>query len=224
MEQLTSEITTNIVKALLQVQKEVDAVRKDSKNPYFKSNYANIESVLDVVKEPLNTNGIVLLQPVVNLENGEAAIVTTLLHESGEWLRSIYPLGNRAETPQAQGSQVTYARRYSLISFLSLEQEDDDGNVASVKKTPVSEPQKATDGVKPTVQARVEALREDTKDQTNVRLASEAQRKYVWVLGKKNDLSEEAIKEMFNLSSFTEMTFDQADGFIKQYGDKVEGS
>ncbi len=163
MEQLTSESTTNIVKALLKVQKEVDAVRKDNNNPFFKSKYANIESVLDVVKEPLNKNGIVLLQPVM-VENGEAGIATTLLHESGEWLRSFYPLGNKADTPQAQGSQVTYARRYSLISFLSLEQEDDDGNTASVVKTPQKPLQTSTEVSKPTIQDKVEGLRQAMKE------------------------------------------------------------
>lgn len=61
---------------------------------------------------------------------------TLLLHESGEWLESdeltMKPVKN---DPQAVGSCITYARRYSLAAFLSLNTgEDDDGNGATYGK------------------------------------------------------------------------------------------
>ncbi len=116
---------------LLAVQKEIGAIKKNKKNPFFSSNYFDINGLLEMVKPVLNKYNLVLLQPLIT-DNGKAAVKTILMDaDSNESLIEYYvPL---PETPDAQkmGSAVTYIRRYSLQSLLALEAEDDDGNSAS---------------------------------------------------------------------------------------------
>jgi hypothetical protein len=129
---MKTEEIKNITKALLAAQKQMGAAVKGSKNPFFKSNYADLPTVMEVVKEPLNDNGIVILQPCNNKE-GKNFINTMLIHsESGEWLSSeTEVICSKQNDPQAFGAAQTYARRFGLQSMLFIPAEDDDGNYAS---------------------------------------------------------------------------------------------
>lgn len=124
----------NLAKALLVAQKQMGAAVKGSKNPFFKSNYADLPTVMEVVKEPLNDAGIVVLQPATyHAETGKNYISTTLIHsESGEWIQgdTEVKMGDK-QGPQDFGSAQTYARRFSLQSMLFIPAEDDDGNGVS---------------------------------------------------------------------------------------------
>ncbi len=129
---LASVGTKEIFTALCKAQASFHHAVKDSKNPHFKSSYASLESVLDACKPHLNANGIVLIQSPS--ANGKIVTVTTILaHESGEYIQGILTLTAVQETPQAVGSAITYARRYSLASLMGLGQEDDDGNAATAR-------------------------------------------------------------------------------------------
>jgi hypothetical protein len=120
-----------IATALVKAQTEMSNPVKGSKNPFFKSAYADLNSVREAVIPVLNFNGISVLQPMVHID-GKNFIKTILLHESGEYLESfteiIYAKQNDA---QAQGSGITYARRYGLQSMACVGADDDDGNAAS---------------------------------------------------------------------------------------------
>lgn len=121
----------NIIKALLEAQKQMGNAIKDSKNPYFKSKYADLNSIREACMPILNQNGIVVLQPTVNIE-GRNYVKTLLLHESGEALESLTEIiYSKQNDAQAQGSGITYARRYGLQSLINIGAEDDDGNAAS---------------------------------------------------------------------------------------------
>lgn len=128
----TSESIKAIAPALLKAQKSIKAAIKGSQNPFFKSKYADILSVLDAVKGPLNENDIIVLQPhVFDAISATSFVETALVHTSGEWMSSQTPIVTaKANDPQALGSAITYARRYSLQSFVSLPAEDDDGEGA----------------------------------------------------------------------------------------------
>ena len=126
----TSETITKIIPAFLKAQIKIKAAVKNSINPYFKSSYADLSSVIEAVKAELNKNDIAILQPVNGME-----VETILVHTSGEWLLSSTPIVSKsANDPQAMGSAISYARRYGLQSMVLLPAEDDDGNQASVKK------------------------------------------------------------------------------------------
>lgn len=133
----TSDSLKNIAKALLTAQRSIGSAKKDSKNPFFKSSYADLPTVMEVVKQPLNEAGIVVLQPATHRE-GKNFITTTLLHaESGEWIESeTEVVVAKAGDPQAFGAAQTYARRFGLQAMLFVPAEDDDGNVAAGRTAP----------------------------------------------------------------------------------------
>ena len=125
--------TTKISKALLDAQKEMGNALKDSKNPFFKSSYADLNSIREACMPSLNKYGIVVLQPTAFVD-GKNFIKTILLHESGESMESLTEIiYSKQNDAQSQGSGITYARRYGLQSFVNVGAEDDDGNKASVK-------------------------------------------------------------------------------------------
>lgn len=128
----TSENITNISAALLSAQKKIEAVKKGAVNPYFKSRYADLPSVMEACKKPLNDNGVVILQPIMG-----DFVETRLIHaDSGEWMSSRTRIVCKTDNdPQAYGSAITYARRYGLQSMIFLSAEDDDGEGAMNRQT-----------------------------------------------------------------------------------------
>lgn len=124
---------TNIMKKLLEVQMEIGAIKKDSENPFFKSRYFDINSLLAVVKPVLNKHGLVITQELSHI-NGKLALGTSISNsENDEHMTSWCPLPEGLDAQKA-GSAITYFRRYAIQSLLALEAEDDDANIASSKK------------------------------------------------------------------------------------------
>jgi hypothetical protein len=105
--------------------------KKLASNPFFKSKYADINSVREACIPALNENGICAMQPTVEI-NGKPFVKTILLHESGEWIAGYTEIiCGKQNDAQSHGSGLTYARRYGLQSMTNLGSEDDDGNAAS---------------------------------------------------------------------------------------------
>jgi len=122
-----------IANALIKAQKEMLTPKKGSVNPFFKNKYADLNDVLEAIVPALNNNGIVLLQPLVNIE-GKNFVRTVLMHESGETFESLAEIFCKNQNDaQAYGSGITYARRYSLSSICGIGSEDDDGQKAVAK-------------------------------------------------------------------------------------------
>lgn len=117
-------------KALVKFRSEIKPAIKDTNNPFFKSKYADLASIIEASREPLAANGLSFVQVV---HDGEAAKVETIiLHESGQSIScGIVSIMPAKRDPQGFGSAVKYARRYSLESALGIPTEDDDGNEAS---------------------------------------------------------------------------------------------
>lgn len=106
---------------------EIQPIIKDKKNPHFKNTYADINSLLHVVKPILHKHGLFLLQPII-----KGNLVTQIWDSEGKepLVESILEL-TPTLSAQQKGSELTYFRRYTLVALLGLEAEDDDGNVAS---------------------------------------------------------------------------------------------
>jgi hypothetical protein len=118
---------SNIHKKLLQFQKMNISVMKDGNNPHFKSKYATLNEVLDKVKKPLNDLGVVIIfEP--NIEG-----LQTILHcvDSGTEVKGFMKYVDCGNAQKLLACN-TYYRRGTLVSLLGLEDEDDDGNKASV--------------------------------------------------------------------------------------------
>lgn len=119
-----------IATALLKAQSEMSNPKKGAVNPFFKSKYADLNAIREAVIPILNANGISVLQPIVHVDN-KNFVKTILLHESGEYMESLTEIiYNKINDAQAQGSGISYARRYSLQSFVCVGADDDDGQKA----------------------------------------------------------------------------------------------
>ena len=117
--------------AMAKAQAEIKAALKDSKNPHFKSSYADLTSVWDACRTALTKNGLSVVQ-IPGFDANDVWLETMILHSSGESLSGRYPLRPSQQTPQGYGSALTYARRYSLAAMVGVvADEDDDGNAAS---------------------------------------------------------------------------------------------
>lgn len=120
-----------LLTALLKVKKEVGTLSKTETNPFFKSKYFDINSLVGQIEPLLEKNGLLLLQPI---ENG--SVKSIIYHvETSHCVSSDIVLPNLTD-PQKLGSAITYYRRYTLQSLLGLQAEDDDGNKASKVETP----------------------------------------------------------------------------------------
>ena len=125
-----SESITKIAAALVKAQGTMGNALKDSKNPFFKSSYADLNAVREACLPALNANGVSVLQPTVSVD-GKSFVETVLLHESGEFISSLTEvLCAKQNDPQAHGSGISYARRYGLQSLVNLGSADDDGESA----------------------------------------------------------------------------------------------
>jgi len=128
-----------IATALLKAQSEMSNPKKGATNPFFKSKYADLNAIREAVIPTLNENGITVLQPIVHVD-GKNFVKTILLHESGELLESLTEIiYNKVNDAQAQGSGISYSRRYALQSFVCVGSADDDGNEASAKPNATKE-------------------------------------------------------------------------------------
>jgi hypothetical protein len=118
---------SEVIKALVKARKDIGAAKKDTVNLFFKSKYADLGAIMEAVKEPLEAHGLAFVQDIA-----EGAVVTVIMHESGETLRlAPFPIVASKQDAQGHGSALTYARRYSLQTALGVPSEDDDGNAAS---------------------------------------------------------------------------------------------
>jgi hypothetical protein len=128
----TSESIKQIAEALVSAQKEIRFAAKDSTNPHFKSKYANINSVIEAVKKPLNDNNIAILQSLSPSDDNKLHLTTRLLHSSGEWIEDTAVCPIQKQDPQGLGSAISYIRRYSISSLCALYADDDDGQSAAL--------------------------------------------------------------------------------------------
>lgn len=132
----TSETITKISASINKAQSKFMHVVKDVQGA--RGLYASLPAVIESVRPVLNDNGITVLQQSQPNENG-ICLSTVLLHTSGEWIADeglFIPCVKN--DPQAFGSAMSYARRYSLLAMLGVAADDDDGKMALDPPKPVS--------------------------------------------------------------------------------------
>lgn len=127
-----SEAIDKIAAALSKAQAEIATARKDGDNPHFHSTFTTLASVFDVVREPLAKNNLSVVQSPQQGDANAHYLETTLMHSSGQWMKSYHPLHPVKNDPQSVGSAITYARRYALCAMVGVvgREDDDDGETA----------------------------------------------------------------------------------------------
>jgi len=128
----SSEQVNELATALCKAQGDMGGAVKDSSNPFFKSSYADLTSVIKAIKQPFSDNGLSYTQFPVSNEHG-VGVSTRLMHTSGQWLEMEYTLPTVKKDPQASGSAITYARRYALQSIAGIPTADDDAESAMLR-------------------------------------------------------------------------------------------
>ena len=108
---------------------------KDTVNPFFKSVYADLAAIIDVIREPMSSNGLAILQSI-ETDAGDVVITTLLSHTSGQWVETALRLKPTKNDPQGVASAATYGRRIGLQSLVGVAADtDDDGNAASATQS-----------------------------------------------------------------------------------------
>jgi hypothetical protein len=127
----TSDSINELATALAAAQAEMKNAALNRINPHFKSKYADLAGIRDTVTPALTKHGLAVVQGTDTTDGG-IVVVTRLLHKSGQWMESRFPIAY--DKPQTMGSAYTYARRYSLSAMCSISaDDDDDANAANEK-------------------------------------------------------------------------------------------
>lgn len=138
MTDLMSEKIDLLALALSKAQSDIENVSKDKQAYGYK--YADLGSCLQAIKKPLRDNGLSISQLGGCGESNKQMLVTLLMHESGQWLKSIFCLESvelkQCNSLQNLGAGLTYMRRYALSSIIGLTQEDDDAQRLNNKPKP----------------------------------------------------------------------------------------
>jgi hypothetical protein len=117
------------MKRILEVKKKIGTLSKNSANPFFKSKYLDLNSLLVHIEPLLIEQGLLLTQPII-----DGLVISRIIDtETGATLLESSLALPTIQDPQKLGSCITYYRRYTLKSLLSIAEDDDDANAASDK-------------------------------------------------------------------------------------------
>lgn len=130
-EEVTPEQPKGLFHKLHSAKQHIGKVAKNATNPHFKKTYADINALLETVEPILLSYGLILLQPIKG--NTVFTIITDI--DSGESVESFMDIPLNIVDPQKTLACITYFRRGTLQSLLSLQSIDDDGNEASKPTT-----------------------------------------------------------------------------------------
>lgn len=144
----TSQTVGALAAALAKAQAEIEGASKDRVNPHFKASYATLASVWEACRGALAKNGLAVVQSPVS-EGAAVTVFTTVMHASGEWMRSALTASARDGTPQSIGSAITYLRRYALAAMVGVAPEDDDGNEAQPPRFDQAPPRQQPPAARP---------------------------------------------------------------------------
>lgn len=129
-----SDTIGKLAEAMAKAQGRIRPAVKNAVNPHLKNRYANLEAVVEAIREPLASNGITVMQESGRLSENSTIRVTTLLaHSSGEWVETETEVPFNKRDAQGIGSAATYGCRYALTHTLGIPtgEGDDDANEAS---------------------------------------------------------------------------------------------
>lgn len=128
----SSQDLKELASALCKVQATMQPIARSADNPFFSSRYSDLSAVWEGIRKPLTDNGFCVIQ-AADVDESLVIVTTTLLHSSGQFVKSRIRMRPVKSDPQGIGSAITYARRYALSAIVGAcsEGEDDDGNAAS---------------------------------------------------------------------------------------------
>ncbi len=149
----SSQELGELAAALAAAQAEIKQPVKNAINPHYKNRYADLSAVIESALAVLPKHGLSVTQQTAWVSDGLLMLETILLHKSGQWIASDYPVIPQQATPQGYGSALTYARRYALsCALLVAADDDDDAEGATRRPARQSEPEPARQPAQPAEQ------------------------------------------------------------------------
>ena len=141
--QTPESLAAELMELLSEAQKEMPNPKKsrEGQKGYQKYKYATLDTVLDIVKAPLNKRGIFLSQPSGKLDDGTMRVQTVVFYKGTQMVLDTKPYEYDSD-PQEFGKRETYARRYSLLTAFGLAGEDDTDGDTGPKKEAAKAPAK----------------------------------------------------------------------------------
>jgi len=135
-----SDSLNELIPALIAAQEEFPPIPRDGYNPHFKSRFSSLKAVQHATRPVLARHNLAMTQWPSTVD-GKPALTTWLAHSSGQFLCDTTVLSLAKSDPQAQGSGITYLRRYAWSSILGLvtDEDDDDGARASRPAQPAAD-------------------------------------------------------------------------------------
>lgn len=129
---ITSSDPKVVYDALREARPEFPELRKDTEAHYGK--FVNFNTIRAQIDPVLAKHKLTIYQFPDSTNDGKPALTTLLRHDDGEFIGAVTPLALSKQDPQAQGAAITYMKRYSYNTILSLKNldDDDDGDVASL--------------------------------------------------------------------------------------------
>ena len=130
-----TEDINELATALAKAQSEMDIAKNTNVNPFFKSRYADLASVIKASRKYLSSHGLSVMQRIITSPSGRMYLYTRLIHSSGQWIESNMPINPPKGDIQSIGSYITYLKRYTYAAMVGVvsSDEDDDGEAAMKK-------------------------------------------------------------------------------------------
>jgi hypothetical protein len=138
LQDLMSPEIDQLATALAKAQAEMSVAGKNQKNPFFKSNYADFQAIIQASRPALSKYGLSVVQPPFIYEEsvdgvgaGSSYLITILMHSSGQWIKSKARHNPPKNDIQSLSSYNTYLKRMCYTSLVGVVTgEDDDGEAA----------------------------------------------------------------------------------------------
>lgn len=122
-----SESINELATALAKAQAEIRNPGKNTKNTFFKNEYADLTAVLGCIRPVASANGLSFIQ-AVEAYNGNVAVTSQISHSSGQWIKQVasVEVPKTSKNPiQDLGSMATYLKRYQAQSMWAICADED---------------------------------------------------------------------------------------------------
>jgi len=122
-----SESVNELATALAKAQAEIRNPGKNTKNTFFKNEYADLTAVLGCIRPVASANGLSFIQ-AVEAYNGNVAVTSQISHSSGQWIKQVasVEVPKTSKNPiQDLGSMATYLKRYQAQSMWAICADED---------------------------------------------------------------------------------------------------
>jgi len=201
-----TEDRKELFKAISAAQGEFTTVEKGKDNPFFKSKYAPLDSIIEMIRPVLAKHELAVVQFTdIPAEDNGIIVETVITHSSGQYISGRLLMPVAKEDPQGAGSSLTYGRRYALAAALGIVSDEDvDGNQPEGGKQQRQQAPKSGQQGQESQQG----------NQAPADALTEPQKKMIFAKIKAKGVTEESLKEAFKVESMNDLKKKQVNDIL----------